>query len=234
MKTIIRNGHPLRYRLPLFSLIPLCLLLSSCFQLIEEITVNTDGSGTLALTANLSQSRSKLASVMLLDSVNGYKVPSKTDIRKEMAEVANTLRSIKGISKVSHTVDFDKYIINIRFSFNNVANLNDITALIFDKLDIKASDNSSYSYHAESKTFKRSYAANPQAKSEYGKLKQEDKAIFENATYTSIYRFDRPVFKQTNSRAKVAASKKAVMLQCRVLDLIEGKIELSNDIQLAQ
>src|SRR5690606_34266997 len=112
-----------------FILFPLCALCSSCFQLIEEITVNTDGSGTLALTANLSQSRSKLASVMLLDSVNGYKVPSKKEIREELEEVSNTLRAIEGISKVSHTVDFENYILNIRFSFKNVANLNDITTL---------------------------------------------------------------------------------------------------------
>ncbi len=171
---------------------------------------------------------------MLLDSINGHKVPSKQDVRKEMEEVANTLRSIKGISKVSHAVDFDKYILTIRFSFDDVANLNDITALIFDKLNVKTSDNSSYSYLPESKTFKRRYTVNPQAKSEYGKLKQEDKAIFENATYTSIYRFEEAIINQSNNKAKIAASKKAVMLQCKVLDLIEGKINISNHIQLAQ
>lgn len=224
----------MKLRLFPFFLFPLCVIFSSCFQIIEELSVNTDGSGTLSLTANLSQSRSKLASVMLLDSINGHKVPSKQEIRKELEEVSNTLRSIKGISKVSYAVDFDNYILNMRFSFKDVANLNDITALIFDKLDIKASDNSSYTYNPESKTFKRHYTPNPQAKSEYGKLKQADRAIFENATYTSIYRFNQSVIKQSNSKSKVATSKKAVMLQCKVLDLIEGKINISNNIQLAQ
>ncbi|HWK98374.1 MAG TPA: hypothetical protein VNQ55_00440 [Parapedobacter sp.] len=209
-------------------------MFSSCFQVIEEITVNSDGSGTLMLTANLSQSRSKLASVMLLDSVNGHKVPSRQEIQEKMEEASNTLRAVKGISKVSHSVDFDKYILNIRFSFENVSNLNDITALIFNKLDVKTTDNSSYSYHPQSKTFTRHYAPNPQAKSEYQKLKQVDKAIFEGATYTNIYRFEHSVIKQSNSKAKVAASRRAVMLQCGVLDLIEGKINISNNIQLAQ
>ena len=215
-------------------LFPACALFSSCFQIIEEITVGEDGSGTAVLTANLSQSRSKLASVMLLDSINGHKVPSKQEIRKEMEAAVNTLRSIKGISKVSHTVDFDKYIMSIRFSFEKVANLNDITSLIFDKLKIKSTDNSAYSYHPASKMFNRYYTYNPQANSEYGKLKQTDKEIFQNATYTSIYRFGRAVAKQSNDKAKVSASKQAVMLQCGVLDLIEGKINISNNIQLAQ
>src|SRR5690606_21282370 len=215
-------------------LFPLCTLFSSCFQLIEEVMVNPDGSGTLVFTANLSQSRSKLASLMLLDSVNGHKVPSKQEIQKKMEEASNTIRTVKGISNVSHSIDFDKYILNIRFSFESVANLNDISALIFDTLDIQTTDNSSYSYHPQSKTFARHYTPNPQAKSEYQKLKQADKAIFEGATYTNIYRFEHSVVKQSNSRAKVAASRKAVMLQCEVLDLIEGKINISNNIQLAQ
>lgn len=215
-------------------LFPLCALFGSCFQVIEEVTVNNDGSGTLALTANLSQSRSKLASVMLLDSVNGHKVPSKQEIREKMEEAAHTLRTIEGLSKISHMVDFDKYILNIRFSFENVENLNDVTSLIFDKLNIKSTDNSSYNYHLESKTFKREYTPDPRADAEYRKLKQADKAIFENAMYTSIYRFDHTVIKQSNDKAKIAASKKAVMLQCEVVDLIEGRIDISNKIQLAQ
>lgn len=223
-----------RKHIPLLLLFPACALFASCFQIIEEITVGEDGSGTAVLTANLSQSRSKLASVMLLDSINGYKVPSKQDIRKEMDEAVNTLRSIKGISKVSHTVDFDKYILNIRFSFEKVANLNDITSLIFDKLKIKLTDNSAYSYYPASKMFNRHYTYDPQARLEYGKLKETDKEIFQNATYTCIYRFDRTVTTQSNGKARVSASKKAVMLQCGVLDLIEGKINISNNIQLAQ
>lgn len=215
-------------------LFPICAVFSSCFQVIEEITVNTNGSGTMALTANLSQSRSKLASVMLLDSINGYKVPSKQEIRNKMEEAVNTLRSVKGISRVSHMVDFDKYVLSIRFSFQDVANLNDITALILDKLEVDATDNSTYSYQPERKTFKRQYTPDPRAKSEFQKLKQADKAIFENATYTSIYRFEQPVINQSNNQAKVAASKKAVMLQCDVLGLIEGKRNISNNIQLAQ
>jgi len=63
---------------------------------------------------------------MLLDSINGYKVPSKTDIRSYLAEISTELKKIPGISDVSHTVDFDKFVATIRFSFNNVEDLNTI------------------------------------------------------------------------------------------------------------
>ena len=171
---------------------------------------------------------------MLLDSVNGYKVPSKQEIREKMEEAANTLRTIDGISKVSHSVDFEKYIVTIRFAFTDVANLNDITALIFDELDIQGINHSSYNYHPETRIFERHYTHAPEATVKYRKLKQADKAIFENATYTNIYRFAQPVIKQSNNTAKIAPSKKAVMLRCNVLDLIEGNADISNNIQLAQ
>ena len=45
--------------------------LSSCFQIIEEITMRNDGTGDVLLTINLSQSKTKVATVMLLDSVQG-------------------------------------------------------------------------------------------------------------------------------------------------------------------
>ncbi len=212
---------------------PACLLFSSCFQIIEEITVKPNGSGTVTLTANLSQSRSKLASVMLLDSINGYKVPSRQDIRKELDEAVKTLNAMDGIGKANHTIDFDNYIAKIHFSFDQVANLNDITSLVFEKLNVKSANHSSYTYQPAHKTFSRQYTYEPRAKSEYNKLKSTDKEIFQNATYTSIYRFDNTVANQSNQNAKISASKKAVMLQCQVLDLIDGKVNISNSIQLA-
>lgn len=224
-----------RYRLLLIALFPLTALFSSCFQLIEEVSVNADGSGFFTLTANMSQSRTKLASILLLDSINGYKVPSKQEIGEKMNEAANTLRTVDGIGNVSQSVDFDKYIVTIRFAFNDVSNLNDITALIFDKLDIvEGTDNSSYNFQPGSGTFSRQYTHDARATSEYQKMKQADKAIFENATYTCIYRFAQPIASQSNTTAKVAASRKAVMLQCNVLDLIGGHTDISNTIQLAQ
>lgn len=67
----------------LLSFIVLIPFLSSCFEVIEEIALKNDGTGDVVLTINLSQSKTKVASVMLLDSVQGYKVPSKQKIQQE-------------------------------------------------------------------------------------------------------------------------------------------------------
>jgi len=214
-------------------LLPCITLFTSCFQLIEDVTVKQDGSGTAIFTANLSQSKTKLASIMLLDSVNGYKVPSKIDIRNHLAEITTELKQIQGVSDVKHTIDFDKFVATISFSFADVGNLNSISNRIFEEMKVKPSNKSSYAYRGDTRTFSRMYVHEPDAKAAFDKLKETDKEIFKSATYTSIYRFDRTVVSQSNKSAKLAASKKAVMLQHAVLDLIQGRQNMTNHITLA-
>jgi hypothetical protein len=170
---------------------------------------------------------------MLLDSVNGYKVPSKADIRNHLIELSAELKKIPGISNVSHTLDFDKFVATIRFSFSNVEDLNTIANKLFAEMKITPSNQSSYTYNKTSRTFNRTYVYEPRAKAEFEKLKDTDKEIINTATYTSIYRFDRAVLSQSNPSAKLAASRTAVMIQSPVLDLISGKRNITNQIKLA-
>jgi hypothetical protein len=220
------------YRLLLFIfLIP---ALSSCFQVIEELTLHNDGTGEVTLTINLSQSKTKVQSVMLLDSINGYKVPSKQKIQLELIEAVAYLRKSEGISNVKSTSDFNNYIATISFSFKDVSNINNITKNILAQQKIKAPNTSSYSFNKTTKLFSRKYQPVGTAKTEYNKLKSKDKAVFNGATYTSVYRFDSPVTNTSNPASNVSKSGKAVMLKSGILDLINGKINVSNQIQLSK
>jgi len=220
------------YKLLLF--IVLIPFLSSCFEVIEEIAMKNDGTGDVVLTINLSQSKTKLASVMLLDSVQGYKVPSKQKIQQELNEAVAYLKKSEGISNVKSTSDFNNYIATISFSFKDVSNINNITKNILSQQKIKATNTSSYTYNKASKTFSRKYQAIGTAKTEFNKLKAKDKAVFNGATYTSIYRFESVVTSSTNPASNVSKSKKAVMLKSSIMDLINGKINVSNSIQLSK
>jgi hypothetical protein len=53
--------------------------LTSCIELIDDITINSDGSGKLKYSINLSSSKTECNSLILLDSLNGYKVPKYLD-----------------------------------------------------------------------------------------------------------------------------------------------------------
>lgn len=220
------------YKFTLFAiLIP---FLSSCFQVIEEINMHDDGTGDVILTINLSQSKTKVASVMLLDSVQGYKVPSKQKIQQELNEAVVYLKKTPGITNVKSTSDFNNYIASISFSFKEISNINNITRNILAQQKIKATNISSYSFNKSTKTFIRKYQAVSTAKTEFNKLKNQDKAVFNTATYTSIYRFESPVSSSSNPASNISKSKKAVMLKSSIMDLINGKANVSNQIQLSK
>ncbi|PSK94347.1 hypothetical protein [Taibaiella chishuiensis] len=210
------------------------LLCSSCFEIIEEITMKADGSGDMVLTVNLSQSKTKVASILLMDSINGYKVPDRKTIQREIDEAVARLKKMPGISNVKSTTDFNNYIASISFSFKEVANVNNITKNILEAQKVKATNVSTYTYNKSTATFARDYKYYASAKAEYNKLKKEDKEIFQTATYTSICRFPAAISRHSNTLAKVSKSQKAIMQKCSVLDLINGRVSVSNQIQLAK
>lgn len=224
----------LRKVLPYIFIVLLTLSLSSCFEVIEEINITNNGSGDVTFTINLSQSKTKLASIMLLDSVNGYKVPSEKELGQELNNTVAYLRKTTGISNVKSTADFNNFIASVSFSFKDVSNINNITKSILKDQKVKVPNNSYYQYNSASALFVRKYEHLSTAQTSFNKMKAADKEVFKTAGYVSIYRFQSPVTKVTNSNAVVSKSKKAVMLKSSVMDIINGKANLSNQIQLSK
>lgn len=196
--------------------------------------MRADGTGDMVITINLSQSKTKVASVLLMDSVNGYKVPSKQTIQKEINEAVAELKKMPGISNVKSSTDFTNYIANISFSFKDVSNVNNITRKILEQQKIKGTSGSVYSFNKATGTFSRTYQHYAAGKTEYNKLKQADKDVFKTASYTSIYRFAKPIIKNSNTFSKISKSQKATMQKCSMMDLINGRVSVSNQIQLAK
>lgn len=208
-----------------------CTSLTSCFDVVDEINLNADGSGEIIITANLSKSKTKIASIMLLDSINGYKVPTKADIEKALNDAEAYLKNAEGISAITKKSDFDNYIFSISCQFKSVKNIDNIIQEITKDFRIKPVM-VSYAYDQAKREFFKDYTYTPEAKKEYNKLNEEDKKIFNDATYTSIFRFDREVASYSNALSKLSKSKKALMLKTAALDLIDGEILLTNKIQL--
>ncbi len=218
----------------LFVLIAIAICCSSCFQVIEEINVRNNGSGDVTLTLNFSQSKTKLASIMLLDSVSGYKVPSKTDVQRKLNETVEYLRKSEGISNVKKSLDFNNFIATISFSFNDVSNLNNLTDDVMKSLKVKNVNQSSFVYNKNQGSFSRSYVYTTDAKTEYNKLNEDAKSVFKSAAYTGIYRFENEIATFNNKLSTVSKSRKAIMMKASVLDLINGRVNISNKIQLTK
>ena len=86
----------------LLILLLVSVLLSGCFDVVEEVTMHNNGAGTIKATMNLSKSKTKVASLMKLDKVDGVKIPTQGDIRREMAAIVSILQKTPGISNVRH------------------------------------------------------------------------------------------------------------------------------------
>jgi len=213
-----------------FSLLSI-LLFTSCFEFIEEITFNRDGSGSIVLTLNLSKSKSKVTSVMLLDSINGYEVPSKLQIKTKINEVVAKIKKTPGVHNVKNTLDFEEYITTISCDFDNVDVLNTIISSFSSKKDMLAIEKNKHFYFDEIKqTFKRSHHFN--IGREVKKAKAADRKILDDASYTSVYRFSSPLKTYTNKTAKTSKNKKAIMLRVNIQDVINEKKTIKNYIEL--
>ncbi len=220
-----------------FLLLVSLTLCTSCFEILEEITLNEDGSGKMLVTFNLSKSKSKIASVMLLDSVNGYKVPSKSDINIALEDAEDHLKTIPGISNIKKTTDYDNYIFTISCNFDKVSNLDAVFKDLISKQNKKSKTNfntTNFSYNVANNSFKRVFSYDSSIKRTFDKLKPEDRKIFKEANFTSIYRFQNNVVSTTNTNAKIAPNKKAVFLKVEAMSLILGEKNIANTIQLSK
>ena len=214
-----------------FFLIVVLFSLSSCFQFIEEISLNALGGGTMKLTLNMSQSKSKLASIMLLDSINNRKVPSQKDIQNYLTESVDFLKKSDGISNVKKSTDFSNYILSVSFDFTDVSKINGLTKKMMEKQKTQV-PLYSYTYNKTSQVFSRNYQPSAKLKTEFNKLPGKDQTIFNTATFVSIQRFSKNITSNQNQTVKVSASGKAAMQQVKAMDLINGRANLNNAIQL--
>ena len=72
--------------------------LSSCIEIIDDLTIHNDGSGTFKYNINLSSSKLKINSILALDSLNGKKVPSIQEIKNEIERFKTKFQTKAGIS----------------------------------------------------------------------------------------------------------------------------------------
>jgi hypothetical protein len=218
--------------LAVFALALLSFALTGCFEIVEDITVHADGTGTFSYTVNMSQSKAQLDGIMKLDSTEGYRVPRKSSIMADIETAKKTLNNLKGISAVSSTADWMNYIFNIKFNFNSVQTLNTSLEALSEQFtsDHKRIPEASDNFFWTGKAFERK--SHYDAKTMAPKLGQKDKDILRKATYTCIYRFDTDVQSCSNTDAQISKNGKSVMLRLNMLQLAQGEKSMINAIKL--
>ena len=207
------------------------LLLTNCFEIVEEVSFNRDGSGHVTLSLNLSRSKTKLNSILRLDSINNYEVPSEIDIRKHFTEITSTVENTKGISNVTNSLNFNEYIFSISCDFNDVDALNTVISNFSTKEEaLLIKKQKHFNFDKTQNTFTRNYHYD--ISRAFQKTRMEDRKVFETASITTIYRFETPRLSSKNSTAKIDPSKKAIMLRVNAHELITNQNSMKNQIKL--
>ena len=215
-------------RIFVYSLI--LMLLSSCIEIIDDVSMNSDGSGTAKYTINLSSSKIKANSYLALDSLNGKKVPSIQEIENKIEDFKKKLENKEGIANVSVETNFTDFIFKFQCDFENVQALQKAIK------EIVASENKDWVNDEyvwlswKEDEFSRSTPALSSAIKE--SIKRDDVELLKNGSYISITRFDRPIEKQTNPNAKISANRLAVMIRTNPYLLTQNTEILKNTIYL--
>ncbi|KMQ66489.1 hypothetical protein ACM46_02850 [Chryseobacterium angstadtii] len=215
----------LRLSLLLFPL----LWLTSCFDILDKVNVKADGTGEYTIILNASKSKTRLASISKMETINGKKVPKKSEIENKINEAARIFKATPGISNVKTSMDFDNYIIKLSCNFKKIENINaGLEQLKAKNILGKMIPTQIYSQNLEKKSLTRNKVNT--FKADYDKMGKADKEIFNNARYTSVMQFESTVKSQTNTSYVLAPNKKAVKLEADILDLIFQKKQLQNTI----
>ncbi|CEJ68038.1 hypothetical protein BN1195_00320 [Chryseobacterium oranimense G311] len=215
--------------LKLFILFFPFLLLTSCFDILDKVNVKADGTGEYTIILNASKSKTRLASISKMETINGKKVPKKAEIENKINEAARIFKGTPGISNVKTSMDFDNYIIKLSCNFKKIENINaGLEQLKAKNILGKMIPTQIYSQNLDKKTLTRNKVNT--FKADYDKLGKADKEIFNNARYISVMQFENTVKSQTNSAYLLAPNKKAVKLEADILDLIFQKKQLQNTI----
>lgn len=226
----MRFQEQIRFLFPLFLF--LILSLSSCFEIVEDVTIHSNGTGTFFYTLNMSKSKSRLDGIMKMDSTDGYRVPPQKEIDAQILKAKNTLEKSPGITNVATTNDWVNYIFSLKFDFNSVNNLNLAVETVSSEMasDHKRLPEASDNFSFTGKEFNRK--SHYDAKTQFPKLTNKDKEILKDASYTCIFRFDQAVGTCSNKDTKISKSGKSAMLKLNMLQLANGQKSITNKIVL--
>lgn len=207
---------------------------SSCIEILDDLTLNNDGSGTFKYTINLSSSKVKVNSLLALDSLDGKKVPSIDDVSEKIKEVVSQLKESNGISGVQMESNYTDFIFKLQFDFNSLKQLQDAVVMIV-KTESKGSNFKEIESRWLSFEDGKLVRSIPQITIEKAnQFKKEDADLLKLGSYTSITRFERDVESYENSEAKQAKNNKAVMLRTNAYNLTQNPSLLDNTIYLVK
>lgn len=205
-----------------FLVLTCCLLLCSCFEITEKIKHHDNQSGEYSVTVDFSQSWFKTKSAMLLEEVDGVKIPSEQEITQKLLDFKRSASKIEGISNVITKTDFDNYVFTIRLDYQNLKALNSaLNSINKQKNQVYFAADKNNFQRIASYSFPENLLKDPKKKPD-----------LEQANVIAIYTFDRDVASVNNGNSKISKNKKTIFLKHNVYNVLKKSALMNNTIQL--
>lgn len=203
--------------------------LTSCFDIIEDITINENGTGKVKMIFNFSQSKSNIDKLLMLKEVNGHKIPSIEKIVSKVESVRDSIEAIKGINNVTTKLNTESFIAEVEFNFDKVERLNTVYYELW-KMAHKPSVRYENYFSYKNKIFNRRGGSFINLLNQ--RTKGADRNIFVGAKIISVLKLSNTIISYTNNKSKLATNQKIVILQLPVSNLILNAKLLHNTIKI--
>jgi len=199
-------------------------LFSGCIEIIEEMTINPDKSGTVSFNMDLGT-----LGGLAINMGEKYMQSSMLDQIKKMPEtIAGMLKGIDGLSNIKPITN-KKGMYSVSFDFKNAKQLNEA---IYKLLDVKKHFfEPNYLRLTKSKLVKKNYA--PELRFYINKYRDQlkDKNVLNFISYKSIFHFPEEVKRFSNKKYTLSSDKKTLEFKCTLEELLSEKANIGNRVK---
>lgn len=218
------------FRIFIFSF--LLLSMGSCVEIIDDLILNSDGSGTFKYNVNLSSSKVKINSILALDSLDGKKVPDLDEIKASVNRVLEKFKEQSGISNVEMDANYNDYVFKFSCDFESVELLQEAIKEVV-KSETKEENNAELSYDWASFDGNEMTRSIPKVTiKKSAEINQRDIALLKEGSYTSITRFEKTIDHFENPKAVLSKNGMAIMVRTDPYSLIQDQGLLDLQIYL--
>jgi len=197
---------------------------SGCIEIVEEVTINPDKSGTVSFNMDLGT-----LGGLAINMGEKYMQSSMLNQIKNLPEtVAGILKGVDGLSNVK-PVSNKKGLYSISFDFKNAKQLN---AAIYKLFDVKKKFfEPDYLRLNKRKFVKKNYA--PALRLIVNKYQDQlkDKSILKIVSYKSVFHFPKEVKNFSNKNYTLSSDKKTLEFKCTLDELLSEKTNIGSKVK---
>ncbi|MBU0486969.1 MAG: hypothetical protein KKA07_01035 [Bacteroidetes bacterium] len=214
-------------RILITALLCFLLALQSCIDIIEEITVNKDGSGKVNVYLDMGSFAPMLSQVDKFIEVSFY-----NEIKSAPVVAAKNLGKIEGLTKIQPVVNESKGVFGISFEFPTPKHLNKAYYMLLERK--KRFWQPGLMKAREEKFVRRNLAPIIRfiIKKHYSDIK--DISVLKYISYKTAYKFGRTVSSFKNKQAEASWSNQGVQQECTLYDLFnEKELNIGNKVKIS-